>query len=147
MNTKKSTVKNRIKRSVASRKADFFLTRDFLHLGSRRAVASALRSLVAEGFLIRGSIGVYLKTEWNKYSQKRVAIMPLSALAPMALERMGHPVRLGKLAQAYADGKITQIPNKNIYEIGNQNISRKFSLYGRKVYYERHGKLIKERGN
>lgn len=142
---RKMTIMNRIKRSVSNRKKqDFFLTSDFSTFGSKSAVAAALRALTSSGFLIRISLGVYAKTEWNKYTNSRVASMPIGMLAPMALERMGYEIKLGKAAREYADALVTQIPQKNIYEIGNQRITRKFSLYGQTVYYEKNGKVLKQ---
>lgn len=107
------TIMNRIKRSVSNRKKqDFFLTSDFSTFGSKSAVAAALRALTSSGFLIRISLGVYAKTEWNKYTNSRVASMPIGMLAPMALERMGYEIKLGKAAREYADALVTQIPQK-----------------------------------
>lgn len=138
------TIKHRIKRSVSNRKKEgFVLTSDFSGFGSRNSVAVALRELVKEGFLIRVALGVYATTEWNEYAKERIASMPLGSIAPMALQKMGKKIRLGKLSQEYADGRTTQIPNENVYEIGNQNISRKFNLYGRTVYYEKNGRPVK----
>lgn len=139
------TIAGRIKRSVSNRKGVyFFFTSDFASFGSRRGVQDALRVLVESGFLERFSLGMYAKTEWNEYARKRVPVMPLSCLAPMALERKGFRIELGKIAKEYAEGKSTQIPNMNIYEIGSQRISRKFLLCGRTIYYEKNGKRQKE---
>lgn len=131
------TIAKRIKNFVTRRKAAFFFTSDFASFGSRRGVQAALASLVREEFLIRFSIGMYAKTEWNEYAAGRIVVMPLSCLAPMALERKGFKVSLGRVARDHAEGRSTQIPNKNIYEIGSQRITRNFSLY-----YEKNGKLV-----
>lgn len=141
------TLENRIKRSVGNRKGqDFFLTSDFYRMGSKSAVASALRALVEKGFLIRISLGVYVRTKWNKYAKKRVAASSIGTLAPLILERLGYKVKLGKAALEYAQGLVTQIPNQNIYEIGNQRITRQIKLYGQVVAYERNGIIIKNQG-
>lgn len=139
----KMTIEERIKRSIVMRKKEFFFfTSDFLSFGSRSSVAAALRSLVKEEFLVRVSHGIYAKTSWNKYGNKRIAVATLGDIVPLAMERKGLKLKLGKLAQAYMDGKTTQVPNKDIFEIGNRKISRKFNLYGRTVYYEKNGKLV-----
>lgn len=141
------TLENRIKRSVGNRKKqDFFLTSDFYKMGSKSAVSAALKSLVEKGFLIRISLGIYAKTRWNRYAKACVAVMPIGILAFEALKRLGRDVVPGKAARDYSQGLITQIPNKNIYEIGRQRISRKFSLYGQTVYYEKNGSPVESRG-
>lgn len=137
-------LEDRIKRSISNRKEqDFFLTSDFQGMGSRSAVASALASLVKSGFLVRVSLGVYVKTKWNRYAKQRVAVSSLGTLAPLILKRLGYKVKLGRAAMEYAQGLVTQIPNQNIYEIGNQRITRKIMLYGQSVSYEKNGVIIK----
>ena len=136
-------IKNRIKRSVANRKEDALFTSDFASFGSKSAVSAALRALVEEEFLFRVSVGVYAKSRWNNFGQMRVPAEPLSVVAPAALLRMGRTIRLGRMAQDYVDGKSTQVPNKDIYEIGNQRITRKFRLYEQEIYYEKNGKLVR----
>lgn len=139
---KKMSIAERLKRSIANRKEDFFFTSDFSNLGPRSSVARGLEQLVEKEFLVRVSKGVYVRTQWNKYAKSRVAVLPLSVIAPLALIRMGWKIELGKVAKANAEGKSTQIPNMNIYEIGNQKITRKFDMYGATIYYERNGKFI-----
>lgn len=137
-------LENRIKRSISNRKEqDFFFTSDFYGMGSRSAVAAALASLMKSGFLVRVSLGVYVKTKWNKYAKKRVAVCSIGTIAPLILKRLGYEVKLGRAAMEYAQDLVTQIPNQNIYEIGNQRITRKITLYGQAVTYERNGVIVK----
>lgn len=137
-------LENRIKRSISNRKEqDFFFTSDFYRLGIKSAVAAALRSLVESDFLVRISLGVYVKTKWNKYAKKRVPVSSIGTLAPLILKRLGYKVKLGRAAMEYAQSLVTQIPNQNIYEIRNQRITKKIKLYGQAVSYERNGVIIR----
>lgn len=142
----KMTIKERIRRAVSGRKdEDVFFTSDFKDFGSRRAVAQALKELAEENFLKRFSLGIYAKTKFNKLAQKRVVRLPLASLAAIAMERLGIKFELGKMATRYSRGEINQIPQKDIYEIGNQNFAREFILNGQRIYYEKNGILQKKR--
>lgn len=140
----KMTIKERIRRSVSNKKdQDVFFTSDFSEFGSKSMVAQALKELEEEDFLIRFSRGMYAKTYFNYYANERIARLNLAELATQAMTRLGIKWELGQMAKKYSKGEITQIPQKDIFEIGTQNFKRKFSLYGQQVYYERNGVLQK----
>lgn len=144
------TIKERIRRSVSNKKdQDVFFTSDFASFGSKSMVAQALKELEEENFLVRFSRGMYAKTEYNDFGKRRVVRLPLASLAVQAMDRLGVKWELGKMAKLYSQGEITQIPGKDIFEIGNQNFNRTFALGKRQIYFERNGviQIPKEKGN
>ena len=133
------TIKERIRRSVSNKKEDVFFTSDFAKFGSRRQVSQALKELEEEGFLKRFSKGMYAKTSYNSFGKCRTVRLPLASLAVRAMNRLGIKWELGQMAKRYFKGEITQIPGKEIFEIGDQNFTRVFSYGGERVYYEKNG--------
>lgn len=108
-----------------------FLVRDFLDLGSRRAVDESLRRLTREGLIRRLQQGVYDRPRISKLLGEPVPPAP-DALAAALARRNGARVAPSMAKTANALGITTQVPAKSVFRtnggkarrvtVGNQTI-------------------------
>jgi DNA-binding transcriptional ArsR family regulator len=137
----KSHIMNRSKEvSVAARmrqriqeapEETIFIVRDFLDLGSRRAVDESLRRLTREGLVRRLQQGVYDRPRISRLLGEPVPPAP-EALASALARRNGARVAPSLAASANALGISTQVPAKSVFrtnggkarrvKVGNQTI-------------------------
>lgn len=108
-----------------------FLVRDFLDLGSRRAVDESLRRLVREGLIRRLQQGVYDRPRVSELLGEPVPPSP-EALAAALARRNGARIAPSLAQTANALGLTTQVPAKSVFRtnggkarrvrVGNQTI-------------------------
>lgn len=129
-------VSDRIRRSIANRGDAVFVRSEFERFGSPAQVGRALSLLTEDGTLIRLGQGVYAKTKRSVLSGKPIPANPLEVLAPQALTKLGIKTGPGRLAQAYNEGRSTQLPAGIVLNTGRRRIVRKLSFNGQQVQYE-----------
>lgn len=126
----------RIQRSVANSGQDVFLRQEFERFGSPAHISRTLRELANQGLLVKLGIGVYAKAKRSVLSGKSIPLKPLEVLAPEVLRKLGISVQPSRLAQAYNDGKSTQVPAGVVLNIGRQRVTRKIGFNGKTVQFE-----------
>lgn len=109
---------------------------EFSGLGSAAQVGRALRSLIADGVLVRLGLGVYAKAKRSILSGAPIPIRPVEVLVPVALEKLGVVVAPSQATQAYNNGSTTQLPAGMVLNTGQRRVSRKLGFGGRVVSYE-----------
>lgn len=127
------TVRDRI---VRNRRAAAFVREEFLDLGDYDQVGRALRELVTRGELIKVAYGIYAKARRSNVTGKPVPKKPLIAIATEGLRKAGYKVSLSNAAQAYREGRSTQIPARQALNLGTQRVSRLIQFGPDKVIYE-----------
>lgn len=78
------SVETRIKRYLNRTRSPILLRRELKGLGSESQLSTALRSLLADGSLVRIGFGVYAKAKPSVLSGKPIPVHPLEVLAPLA---------------------------------------------------------------
>lgn len=103
-----------VERLEASGRGSIFIVRDFLDLGSRRAVDESLRRLTAEGTLRRLGQGLY---DYPRISTLLGVPVPPPAekLAAALARRTGASVLPGVAQAANTLGVSTQVPAKSVF--------------------------------
>ena len=113
------------------------LRSDVTHLGSKTQVSRVLAKLVADGRLVRVSIGVYAKTRVNKFTGKLAPDATFESIAAETFRRLGIAVTPGRLAREYNAGTTTQIPMDGAVSTGARRITRKIRVGRKSVKYEK----------
>ncbi|MBO2959219.1 S-adenosylhomocysteine hydrolase [Burkholderia pseudomallei] len=113
-----------------------FVRADFAGLGSATQVGRALRSMLADGVLVRLGLGVYAKAKKSAISGAPIPIRPVEVLAPIALKKLGIAVAPSQATQAYNNGSTTQLPTGIVLNIGQRRVSRKLGFGSQVVSYE-----------
>lgn len=131
----KSTVYERIAKSVARQDASIILRRDLLRFGKPDRVNAALTRLIAERKLVRIGLGVYAKLRIDETSGERVLPKSFEALALEALQRLDVEVSLPAGTKDYLEGRSTQVPMRLRVSTGKKRVSRKMSLGAKKLEY------------
>jgi len=126
-------IENRI---VRSRRSGAFVREDFLDLGGYDQVGRALAELVRVGRLLRVGYGIYAKARRSSVTGKPIPTRPLISVATEGLRKLGYRVSPSRAALAYREGRTTQIPVRQVVNIGDRRLSREIK-YGRdKIVYE-----------
>lgn len=108
---RRGTLRERVKKRIAERRDDAFLTREFLDLGGERQVLRALRQLTEEGLLIRLGYGVYGRAEISSLTQKpMLAGDGFGPVSRQVLDKLKVPWEPTQAEQAYNEGRSTQVP-------------------------------------
>ncbi|WP_248114051.1 DUF6088 family protein [Ralstonia pseudosolanacearum] len=113
-----------------------FLRAEFAGLGSTAQVGRALRSLMADGVLVRLGLGVYAKTKRSILSGVPIPIKPVEMLATVALKKLGVEVAPSQATQDYNNGSTTQLPAGIVLNTAQRRVSRKLGFGGQVVSYE-----------
>jgi hypothetical protein len=129
-------IEERLFRSLARRKDEVFVRKDFSALGSEAQVNRALRSLVSRGVIVKLGVGVYAKAKKSVLSGMAIPVKPVSVLAPIALQKLGVKTFPSQMTRAYNAGTTTQIPMGNILNIGKRRINRKLGFGTQTIAYE-----------
>jgi hypothetical protein len=124
-------------RSITLSQREIFLRKDFERLGTPSRVTRALQELLKEGKLVRIGYGIYSKTTPSAISGKPIPRKPLESLVMEALKALEIQSELGKAQKEYSSGATTQIPMSLVVNIGDARFTRKITLGGREVIYER----------
>lgn len=129
-------VEERVRRAIAKRKT-VILRSELAGLASPSQLSKVLRALVQQGMLVRIGRGIYARTRRSSVTGAVIPAGSLETLATQALGKLGVPIRPGKAAAAYNDGRTTQLPGAFVVDTGPRRISRKITVGGRTVHYER----------
>ncbi|MDR5813835.1 DUF6088 family protein [Caballeronia sp. LZ033] len=127
----------RVESAIEKRGGVVILRSDVAHLGSATQVTRVLAKLVADGRLVRVSIGVYAKTRINKFTGKLAPAAPFETIAAETFRRLGIAITPGRLARDYNAGKTTQVPVDGAVDTGKRRITRKIQVGSKVVKYER----------
>ncbi len=130
-------LEERIKRSIAQRKDDVFVRKEFDQFGSQSQVSRALKQLLLESKLVKLGVGIYAKAKPSVLSGKPIPVRPVDVLATDALKKLGVDVGPSRLTKDYNDGKSTQVPAGTVLNVGKRRISRKIGFGGRYIKYEK----------
>ena len=133
----RESTKGRISRLIDGSPGEILLRSSFAQLGTPSRITRALSALVAEGKLVRLGYGVYAKARPSSLSNKPIPRKLLEELTPEIFEQLNVPISYGKAITDYVSGNTTQIPTVLVINTGNKRISRKISLGGREVKYEK----------
>lgn len=134
--TASTTVVSRLKQTLADSSEEVFLRAEFAGLGSVTQVSCALRSLIADGVLVRLGLGVYAKAKKSALSGAPIPIKPVEVLAPIALKKLGVQIAASEAVLAYNNGSTTQLPAGIVLNTGRRRVSRRLGLDGQVVSYE-----------
>ncbi|MDA0558328.1 DUF6088 family protein [Burkholderia pseudomallei] len=134
--TASATVASRLKRTLAESSDVVFVRAEFSEFGSRTQVSRALRSLVADGVLVRLGLGIYAKAKTSALSGTPIPVRPVEVLAPIALKKLGIAVAPSQATQAYNNGSTTQLPTGVVLNTGQRRVSRKLGFGSQVVSYE-----------
>lgn len=99
-------------------------------------ISAALKSLISKGFLIKVSLGVYVKTRVSTFTGEIIPAASLEILAPEILMKLGIEATSSIAAQENKGGKSTQLPGKLVANTGSRRITRKIVVGGRVLFYE-----------
>ncbi|MDN7407978.1 DUF6088 family protein [Burkholderia vietnamiensis] len=131
------TLYDRATNAIAQHKGVVVLRSDLAALGSTAQLSRVLAKFVAEGRLVRVSLGVYAKTRINRFTGKLAPAAPFETIAAETFRRLGIAVMPGRLAREYNAGRTTQIPMDGTVSTGTRRIRRKIQVGSKCVKYER----------
>lgn len=124
---RRQTLREKIEARIAKRRADVFLTREFMDLAGERQVLRALRGLTEEGALIRLGYGLYGRAEVSSLTGQPMlaAAGGFIDAARQALDSLGVEWELTDTQRAYNDGSSTQVPVNPAVRIPGSRFQRK----------------------
>lgn len=128
---------DRICRSIAQRQGLVVLRSEFSRMGSDSQVGRVLARLVAEGRLVRVSKGAFAKARINKFTGQPTPAGTLEDVAAELFRKLNVEIAPGRLADDYNAGRSTQIPMRATVNTGHRRISRKVTVGGRTIVYEK----------
>lgn len=126
-----SVASRMLERINAAGEGTVFIIRDFLDLGSRRAVDETLRRLTAEGVLRRLGHGVYDYPRFSTFLNKLVPPAPEVVAAAVARCNGASILPAGARA-ANSLGVSTQVPAKNVFRT-NGGKTRRVTVAGQEI--------------
>jgi hypothetical protein len=132
------TLKQRIEARIARRRADAFLTREFLNLGGERQVLRALRELVEDGKLIRLGYGAYARAEISPLThQPMLAGDGFGPVSRQVLDKLKVPWEPTEAEREYNEGRSTQVPMTPRVRLRGSRFSRKLRYKAMELTVER----------
>lgn len=131
------TVESLVRRYLARTRSPVVLRRELRDFGSASQLSVALRSLMAEGVVVRIGTGIYAKAKPSVLSGKPIPVSPIEVLAPLALRKLGVRVQEPQRVREYNSGRTTQVPTGLVVNTGRRRITRKLGFNGKLVEYER----------
>ncbi len=131
------TLMEKIETSVSRSKSNVFLRKDFKDLGGYDQIGRALRSLVADGKLVKVGYGVYVRAEPSSFTGNPVPTIPLMEIGLETMEKLGIDAGVGRALRRYNQGESTQIPMKAILDVKGSRIVRQIGFGSKKIRYER----------
>ena len=126
----------RLRRSIAARKGEVVLRRDFSRFSSPSQLSRSLNQLLAEGKLVRIGSGVYAKAMPSSLSGRPAPRQGIDVLAAETLDRLGIAWQQGEAQRLYNAGLTTQVPWRTTFDTGPRRISRRLCVGQRVVNYE-----------
>ncbi|MHB1563281.1 MAG: DUF6088 family protein [Leptospirillum sp.] len=127
-----------IEKRISRSKSNVFLRKDFKDLGGYDQIGRALRSLVADGKLVKVGYGVYVKTKPTRFPGVTIPVVDLLEIGMEAMRKLGIRAEYGRSLRRYNEGKSTQIPGKTVIDVKGSRITRRIGLGGENIVrYER----------
>lgn len=133
----KLSIKDRINKSIKASKANVFIRADFNKFGSYDQVGRVLKELIDNGDLVKMGYGVYSKAEKSVLSGKPIPVATITEAGLVVMNKLGIKADVGYFARQYRDGKINQIPMKEIIAV-SKPITRKIYFGKRVLEYEKY---------
>lgn len=133
----KMTLEERIRRMISRSKDDVFLRGEFSKFGGYDQVGRALRTLVSQGFIVKGGYGIYVRARASSLSGNPVPVISLVEIGLEALKKMGIKADLGESSRRYRDGKTTQMPMATVIAVSDSRVSRKICFGKKEIRIER----------
>ena len=142
-------VQSKIAKSVANRRGNVVLRSELTKFGSESQVDRVVASMVGAGELIRAGKGVLVKTKISKLTGKRIPAATLESVATETFKKLRVEILPGQATRDYNSGKTTQLPMKLVVSTPNRKISRKITVAGRTLEYEKNFRRVegKNRGS
>lgn len=135
------TTPDAITESIARLDGPVVLRAELLGRGTRAQVDRSLAILVAQGALARAGAGVYVKTRISSITGQRIPAAMLETVVAEAFRKLGIEASPGQATLAYNTGQSTQLPMQLVLNTGARRISRKLTVGGRTLGYERGRRL------
>lgn len=133
-------VQEKVVRSIANRRGNVILRSELNKFGSESQVTRAVSAMVGAGKLVRAGKGVFVKTKVSSITGNRIPAATLETVATETFKKLRVRVLPSKAAQDYNSGKTTQLPTKLIVRTPKRKISRKITVAGRTLEYEKNYK-------
>ncbi|WP_316150581.1 S-adenosylhomocysteine hydrolase [Cupriavidus sp. BIC8F] len=130
------TVATRLKRFLEESSEDVFVRSEFAKFWSSTQASRVLRSLIADGVLVRLGLRVYAKAKRSILSGAAIPVRPVEILAPIALKKLGVEVAPSQATQNYNNGSTTQLPAGIVLNTGQRRVSPRLGFGNRVVSYE-----------
>lgn len=134
---KKEKLETRILTRITRSTSPILLREDFADLGGYDQVGRALRSIAAQGKIVRLGYGLYAKAKQSVLTGETVPIAPLPTLGREALRRIGVQTVPSKAEADYREGRSMQVPTGRLIGVKDR-ISRKISFKEASISYEHH---------
>ena len=122
------TIQERIESRISRPTSTVYLRSEFDEFGGYSQVGRALRAIAAKGLLVKVGYGVYAKARKWSLTGNPVPIVPLLEVGLLVLSKLGVDAQLGRAAQAYSDGRSTQVPMRNVVNVGRPRVTRKIGV-------------------
>ncbi|MHB1563864.1 MAG: DUF6088 family protein [Leptospirillum sp.] len=127
-----------IQKRISRSKSNVFIRKDFMGLGGYDQIGRALRSLVADGKLVKVGYGVYVKAKPTRFPGVTIPVVDLLTIGMEAMRKLGIRAEYGRALRRYNEGKSTQIPGKTVIDVKGSRITRRIGLGGENIVrYER----------
>lgn len=133
-------VQEKVIRSIANRRGNVVLRSELNKFGSESQVTRVVSAMVGTGRLIRAGKGVFVKTKVSSITGNRIPAATLETVATETFKKLRVSVLPGKATQEYNSGMTTQLPTKLIIRTPKRKISRKLTVAGRTLEYEKNPK-------
>ncbi|MDR8401855.1 type IV toxin-antitoxin system AbiEi family antitoxin domain-containing protein [Paraburkholderia sp. USG1] len=127
----------RVARSIARRRSIVVQRSELRSLGSPAQLSRVLSAFVRTGRLVRVSRGIYVKTKVNRFTGRLAPVSTFETIAAEIFRKLNIDVTSGKLVREYNEGNTTQVPMLAVVDTGRRRITRRISLGGRFITYER----------
>jgi len=132
------TLMEKIERQISRSKSNVFLRKDFKGLGGYDQIGRTLRSLVADGKLVKVGYGVYVKTKPTRFPGVTIPVVDLLEIGMETMKKLGICAEYGRALRRYNEGRSTQIPGKTVIDVKGSRITRLIGLGGENIVrYER----------
>ncbi|NHZ87712.1 S-adenosylhomocysteine hydrolase [Massilia sp. CCM 8733] len=133
-------VQEKVVRSIANRRGNVILRSDLNKFGSESQVSRVINSMVGSGKLIRAGKGVFVKTKVSSITGNIIPAATLETVATETFKKLKVNVLPSKATQDYNSGKTTQLPTSLIIRTPKRKISRKLTVAGRTLEYEKNSR-------
>ena len=133
-------LKDRIIRSLSTRRDLVVLRADFAKFGSPSQVSRVIAEVVKEGRLIRVGQGIYAKTRVNQFTKQPSVNGTLEEVAAETFRKLKIAIEPSRAMLEYNAGRTTQMPMEYCINTKGRRISRRIEVGTQTVKYEKAGR-------